>query len=337
MKNILDQAAKKATLFHIRTTENITWEKLNSMAYQPDTALDGSNKRMGLVHPLSTLDIAPEADVLEKFDGGFIGTLRIDSSVITATAIKQAAAVRIKEKSNQLPPGVKLSKEERESITMAVRMQLLKGAAEVTTHVPFIIDLANSRLIIFSTKPDVLNAITLRINNMFSAELELLEYSSFAVKADILNISAKLLEKLKLYHESHVADAQEVTFNHCPDLSFGMGMKLISLDDTSGNHGNFPSIDVTDDSLGNLITRATGIEKLGLFLVHNTCDLEFTINSKLQFEKLGLASVLLNGVQSDDQQDPTGEIRATAQIIADTVNFMQKNVINWLGMSEHIR
>lgn len=336
MRNILDTNAKKATLFHIRLTKEIDWTKLSAMSFDPEQALDATNKRVGFVHPLANLEIAPEGEIFEKYQGGLIGALRTDKSIVTPAAIKQAAAVRIKERLAELPEDARLSKEERESITLAVRSHLLKDAAEVSGYTPFIIDEINARLIIFSTSADAIAAINLRINNMFAGDIELVDYASFALKADILNISGKFLSKLQGYHNAHVADAQEITFEGCESLSFGMGIKLTSFDDTSGNNGGFPSIDVTDERLRELIDSANGIEKLGFFLVDSTHDIEFTLNSKLQYEKLGLEAVLINGLQEDDLQDPTGEIRATAQIVADTLNTMQKNVIIWLGMAEHI-
>ncbi|MCP4528612.1 MAG: recombination-associated protein RdgC [Aestuariibacter sp.] len=336
MKNILDANAKKATLFHIRTAKDIDWSQLNAMAYNPEQALDVNNKRIGFVHPLETLEIAPEGEIFEQYEGGLIGALRTDKSVVTSTAIKQAAAVQIKQRLEELPEDARLSKEERESITIAVRQKLLKDSTEVSSYVPFIIDEKNSRLIIFSTTSDILEAVKVRLNNMFAGDLELIDYSSFAVKAEINNIAAKFLSKLQTYHTAHAADAHDMVFEGCDGLSFGTGVKLSSFDDTSGNDGGFPSIDVTDERLLQLIESATGIEKIGLFLVHSTSDIDFTLNSKLQFDKLGLDSVLIHGLQEDDLQDPTGEIRATAQILADCVDIMQKNVTNWLGMSEHI-
>lgn len=336
MKNILDTGAKKATLFHIRATKDIDWNKLKPMAYNPEQALDADNKRMGFVHPLANLEIAPEDEIFETYEGGLIGTLRTDKSIVTPAAIKHAAAIRIKEKLEELPEDARMSKEERESITIAVRSHLLKDAAEVPSYTPFIIDEANSRLIIFTTSADVVAAIQLRLNNMFAGDIELVDYASFALKADIQNISAKFLEKLQNFHMAHVADAHEITFEKCEDLSFGMGIKLTSFDDTSGNNGGFPSIDVTDERLRDLIDSAKGIDKLGFFLINTVGDIEFTLNSKLQYDKLGLGGLLVNGLQEDDLQDPTGEIRATAQLITDTINNMQKNVMNWLGMTDHI-
>lgn len=328
-QTILD-SANKASIFHYRETGKINWSDLSKIAYNPEQTLNAELCRMGLVHPLANLGLAPEDTVLEEFQGGFITALRIDKSVVTMAAIRQAANAEIANRLEGLPEDQGLSRDERTAILAAMQSKLIEVAPEVSKYVPVLIDTVQSRIFIFDNAPKVTNAVTLRFSNMFAGNIDIIPWSHLAAKADISNIGAELLKKLQLFLSSD--DAQDTLFEECQPLSFGMGVKLTRLDDTAGNDANLPQFDLGDESMTNFVERATYVDRLGFYLTDGSSDIEFQLNSKLQFLKLGLRSSIESNLSEDDQADVTAEIRATAMLMVDSINVMVNNLSNFLGI-----
>lgn len=331
-KTLLDKSAKKASVYHLRLAGNVDWETLSKLAYNPEQSLSEDLSRVGLVHPLSDLDQAPEDTVLEKFEGGLITALRIDKSVVTTTAIKQAAAVAIRNRLEELPDHEQLGKNEREAIAIAVRGKLLDAAPLVTKYVPVIIDTQGNRLIIFDTGEKVINHIVLRLNNAFAGNISIVGLTQVAAKASIPNIGIKLLESLRTLHDSGSPDVTDVIFESAPSLSFGTGVKLAKLDDTAGNHVNLPGFDLTDETIQPMLERATFVDWIGLFMANSRTDIEFKLNSQLQFTKLGLNQLVADGLDPDATGDIVAQLRGTAILLVDSINDMVDEVSRFMKM-----
>lgn len=332
-RTIIDSGAKKATVYHFRLTKDVDWDALSKLAYNPEQSLNADLARMGLVHPLSDLGLEEEDTVLETFQGGYLTALRIDKSVVTNTAIRQAVAVEINARLEGLDDSEALSRAERGAIAEAIRGKLLDAAPLVSKYVPIIIDTARNRVIIFDTSEKIIDAVLTRLNNAFAGVIALFGLTQLAVKASIPNIGIKLLDILTILHQSD-DDVTDELFAGAPRLSFGTGVKLAKLDDTAGNHANLPGVDVTDDYITPLLERATFVDRLGLFLPHGQTDVEFQINAQLQFTKLGLANLVAEGLDNSDIDfdDVVAQVRATAMLLTDAVNTMTDAVSGFLGL-----
>jgi DNA recombination-dependent growth factor C len=328
-KTILDSATK-ATVFFYREADKIDWHQLDKMGYNPTQSLSADLTRMGLVHPLANLGLAPEDTVLETFDGGYLTALRIDKSVVTVAAIRQAANAEIASRLEELGEDEDLGRDERAAILAAMHAKLVEVAPEVSKYVPVLIDTDSKRIIILETTPKVTNAVTIRINNMFAGNIEVIPWASLATKADITSIGATIQSKLQLFVTED--DAQEALFETCSNLSFGTGVKLTRLDDHQGNDVTLPQFDLGDTAMQGFVERAHYVDHLGLYLTHGTSDIEFQINQKLQFKKLGLGMTIDANLSEDDVIDVTAEIRATSILMKDSLLQMVNNVSNFLGI-----
>lgn len=334
-KTILDSNAKKATVYPYRLTGDVDWEDLSKVEYNPALSLNADLSRMGLVHPLTPTGNAPEETVLEAFDGGYITALRVDKSVVTATAIRQAIAIEIANRLEGLPDDQGLGKQEKMAIGDAIRGKLLSASPEVTKYVPILIDTNHQRVVIFDTSEKLVGVVLSYFNNVFAGNITLHALPQLAVKAGIPNVGVKLLEILQYLHEGEGENITDHLFRNAPRMSFGTGLKLSKLDGESGNTANLPGFDLTDDSLAPMLERASFVDRLGLFLAHQQSDIEFQINASLQFTKLGLAGMLADG-QTDDQEDHdiVSQLRATAMLLADGLDGLVTGVSGFLELPE---
>lgn len=334
-KTILDSHAKKASVYPYRLTGKVDWEDLAKVAHNPALSLNADLSRMGLVHPLTPNGSAPEEAVVEAFDGGYVTALRVDKSVVTATAIRQAIAIEIANRLEGLPDDQGLGRQEKAAIAEAIRGQLLSASPEVTKYVPILIDTVHQRVVVFDTSEKLVNVVLHYFNNVFAGNISLHGLPQLAVKAGIPNTGVKLLEILQELHAGEGENITDYLFRNAPGMSFGTGIKLSKLDGESGNTANLPGFDLTDESLLPMLERASFVDRLGLFLAHHQSDIEFQINASLQFTKMGLNGLLADGQTDDqDEHDIAAQLRATAILLADALHHLTTGLTGFLGLPE---